>query len=298
MIIDRIPEGYEQLYWLTSRFILIFGIIGGAYVYLFYFANLTISNVFRATGIIASALLTFTLITVYRGLIVAQKKQTETLNNQEKLMEISHEPRIVIESWVGFTHFYDIGDETRSSERIRLTLSNVGEGAARDFRFGIRIEEFQEELLSENGELPRKEWERIKNKTRTTKMEEINRDNDGYESSGNFLNPDEKGVTFEIPAWVTEENKSTMAGFDTKTENLFNKYGNKEYIISMKLKWKDEKGGEHSRIFYMVKFEMISDISLKDIIEEKTEVYSFTNYDRGVFPEGQTGLIHHSSEIP
>lgn len=113
MIKKRIPDQYKRAYWIFSRAGLVLVGVGGSYLLLSDFTSIRMGPRLTATGIIASGILTFALIAVYRDIgqiqgdqaekmgeqrdlqkevVDIQNQQKEIMSNQENLMEASYEP--------------------------------------------------------------------------------------------------------------------------------------------------------------------------------------------------------------
>lgn len=137
MIKNRIPDRFRRVYWTLTRFALFVVVVGGSHILLSVYTSLTIQSRLTATGIIASAILTFALIAVYRDIGQIQREQVNEigkqrdlqenvmeiheqqkniLNNQTSLMAIQHEPRLRI---------HEIGAK---EDRLTVSISNGGNG--------------------------------------------------------------------------------------------------------------------------------------------------------------------------
>jgi hypothetical protein len=263
MIIEYIPENHKQLYWTTSRFLIIFTIVVGSYFLIYNYTDFSRGNTLRATGIITSGILTFALISVYRGLAETQKRQTKTLHQQEKLMEIPHKPDIIVESW-GVSKKKPEGklQEDEPHDVLNVVLSNIGEGSARNIRLGIHITYAGYDEWSMDDEM----WNDLKENIPTLSVYR-----EEYKSNlGNFLYPGEEGINFKSGSSVIanrphkfDYNTYTTPEYDkhavfprttfkNKLNKLIDEYGEGDYLLTVKLSYADRTGEVHSEIIYCV----------------------------------------------
>lgn len=152
MIKAYVPDRYERVYWLSSRFSLILALGIGSYVALDVVDQLSLQHRLQAVNIIVSGLLTFALIAVYRDMSKIQDaqasemssqvalqnrvteiedQQTTILEEQTELESIQHTPSIHADRIRGVTDSY------LDSSFFHLELSNTGKGVASDLTLYI-----------------------------------------------------------------------------------------------------------------------------------------------------------------
>lgn len=280
----------SEYIWILSRSIALFSLIFGSYIILYSFTSLNTRNRLTAVGVIASSILIFALLVIYKDmrevqesqsdkmgdqnsmqkrLTDIQEKQTEIMEKQEELMEYEHLPELVVESWrveSGKSKGKDI--QSIPTDIIYIRLSNIGEGPVQNLRYGLYVT--NPDRWDDGTEI----WETVKSEGLTSALLRSS----GYGSdSGNFIHPGEEGVRFQGPALTPAEGEyGGFRHFPDKVSELID--GKGVVSIIFYLNYQDRVGNEYNELIYCIDVDVDESMGFMEAIEKDWEkLYNPTN---------------------